>query len=172
MNQRSNPDDAAVALDLLNALGAVYHEMTVKEKARGPKGLQQMFSGWFSSGGRYAVPMEQVAFFAQVESIVTRLTSVLGCLRETDPARCHAYTRQALELLLSLGSDKAPSGGATYLIVAGYQSAALFSFASPGDLEQIRKELLRRTPRRMMFPKEREMLAQMETVIAENGGQM
>ena len=66
-------------------------------------------------------------------------------------------------------SDQRDVGGGkpSYLLAAEYQCAPLLPYLPREALERWRAELLRRTPRRMIFPKERELLARIETLMGE-----
>lgn len=168
MSGRGQRPQAEALLEDIRAHYRRYAEDCRGLSASGAPGrsLARLFRHWISYDPQAAEPVH-TAFLDGLSALVEELAGVLEAGVREDPAACQAAACQAVELLLDPRPRGAGADHASYLLAAEYQCAPLLPYLPREALERWRAELLRRTPRRMMFPKERELLARIETLMGE-----
>jgi hypothetical protein len=155
------------AVQLLAQLNEVYQSFTGKsqKQERSLKGFARLFRKWFSYNPMTIEPLNQ-EFLDNVERITEQLAQSFKKLKEHDTAACYNCAAEAANLILA----PKPSGEKTtaewYLTVAEYKSAVILPYLKPDDLKRLRDEQLKATPKRLMYPKQREMLELMEKLLA------
>ena len=125
-----------------------------------------MFEKWFILDPNAIKPLNK-EFLEDVRNYAAKLALVLERMDESAPEVCRDYAGKALGIMLAPKPDKQKTDADRYLAIAEYESVPLFSFASPNDLRRIKDELLKRTPKRFMFPKQLEMVELLENIISE-----
>ena len=162
-----NKDDALTesAAELLEELSGAYLEYARKNRIENPKrGFNLLFEKWFKLDPNEIKPLHK-EFLDNVKHFVAKLVLVLESMDEGAPEICCDYAGKALGIMFAPKPDKQKKDADRYLTIAEYESVPLFSYASPDDLRRIRDELLKRTPKRFMFPKQLEMVSYMEKNI-------
>ena len=152
---------------MLESLSGVYLEYAKKNRLESPKkGFNLLFEKWLNLDPLEIKPLHK-DFLDNVRHLVTELVSVLERLDKNAPDVCRDYTGKAFDIMFAPKPDKPNTDVDRYLAIAEYESVPLFSFASLDDLRRIRDELLKRTPKRFMLPKQLEMIGFMENMISE-----
>ncbi len=156
-------EQGALLIERLFTTYREYNEKAYDQKQK--RGFGRLFGKWISRQDPLVISQDNKEFLGAIASIVDELTSILASLEGSEPFLCSEYACKALEIMLSQKPSKGESEAEWYLIVAEYQSTALLGYASADDLARFRDRLLERTPKRLMLPKQREMLASMTTMI-------
>lgn len=126
----------------------------------------RMFRHWISYNAKRVEPMH-ADFLEELQKQVNALSAALTELEEIDPRACRRLAARAVSLLMAPQPEGVKSDCQWYLLVAEYQCGPLFSHLSREDLEYWRDEMLRRTPRRMMYPKQLELLQTAEKLLEQ-----
>ena len=155
------------AAELIKGLSGVYLEYAKQNSLRNPKrGFNMLFERWFRLDPHAIEPLHK-EFLGSVTHFVTKLALALERMKDSEPEVCGDYAGRALGIMFAPKPDKQKTDADRYLVIAEYESVPLFSYASRDDLQGIRDELLKRTPRRFMFPKQLEMVELIEKIISE-----
>ena len=150
------------AAELIERLGGVYLEYKKKNNLENPKrGFNRLFEKWLTLDPLAIKPIHQ-EFLDNVNRIVVELVLILEHINGIAPEVCRDYTGKALGIMFTPKPDKAKTDTDRYFTIAEYESVPLFSYASLEDLQRFRSELLKRTPKRFMFPKQLEMIEIMD----------
>lgn len=160
-----NPENQAE--DLIGQLDRHYFEYCEKyqKKKKSKSKIANLFGKWFSSFEPSSLdPMHQ-EFLKGIEQIISELTISLKQLEQKDPNLCHAIAEKAVGRLMIPKPAKEKTTAEWYMTVAEYQCSPLLSYLCREDLKHYRDLMLERTPRRLMFPKQRLLLEQMEEIM-------
>lgn len=129
--------------------------------------LLRMFRHWISYNAKRAEPVH-ADFLEGLQAQVQALSAVLDELEAYDQRACRRLAARAVALLMAPQPEGVKSDCQWYLLVAEYQCGPLFAYLTREDLEHWRDEMLRRTPRRMMYPKQLELLETAEKLLEQN----
>ena len=162
-------DDLKVNADeLIKGLSGIYLEYVKKNSLESPKkGFNLLFEKWLNLDPHAIKPLHK-EFLDNVRHYITELVSILERLNKSAPEICRDYTGKALDIMFAPKPDKPNTDVDRYMAIAEYESVPLFSYASSDDLQRIRDELQKRTPKRFMLPKQLEMVGFMEKIISES----
>ena len=152
---------------LLDQLDRHYFKYTEKQKQQenAKSKIAKLFGKWFSSFDPSASdPMHQ-EFLTGLERIISELTIALKQLEQKDPALCRAIAGIAVSRLMAPKPAREKTTAEWYMSVAEYLCSSLLPFLSREDLKLCHDSLLERVPRRMMYPKQRQLLEQMEEIM-------
>jgi len=154
---------------LLRELGEVYAAYTQNafEGSGRKRGVTRLFRRWFASFDPMAVQPVHQAFLDDVERIVKDLARALESIQAEFPEKTAAYAAQALDIIFSSKPSRQKTTAEWYVTVSEYQSEMLLPYASPDKLQSVRIDMLRRTPKRLMFPKQRQLLDAIESRIMQ-----
>jgi hypothetical protein len=127
--------------------------------------IAKLFGKWFTSFDPSSSDSMHQEFLAGIERIVSELAIVLKQTEQKDIALCHTVARKAVSRLMGQKPAREKTTADWYLTVAEYQCSPLLPYLSREDLKRCRDLLLERVPRRMMFPKQRQLLEQIEEIM-------
>lgn len=157
----------ARAQALARELEAHYRAYRENAHARAEKGFFRLFQHWFSYDAQWAEPVHQ-AFLDGVSQLVSALAEALEALLRRNPEGSQSLALQAVQVMLEPKSRDAKSERDWYLLIAEYQCSPLLPYLSREDLQRFRDEMLERTPRRLMFPKQLALLEQTEALLRKD----
>lgn len=155
------------AAQLLERLRCVYR-LYIESNQNHEKsfiGVARLFRRWFSYNQSAAEPLHQ-KFLDDVESIIAELASVLGQLVRYATDLSNKYAAKAADLILAPKPDREKTTAEWYMTIAEYKCVAILIYLAADDLERIRDAQLKHTPKRMMYPKQRELLEYIEKQLA------
>ncbi len=153
---------------LLQSLGSVFSDFTDQETQKRQtktKKLSRMFAGWFSGSNPLSANAEHQAFLDDVERIIAQLVSVLEDVRRGCPEESMRIAAQAVTILLPPKPAREKTAMDWSLTAAEYKIISLLPYLSADDLKNTRAMLLGRTPKRMMFPKQLELLKVIDNLL-------
>jgi hypothetical protein len=156
--------DAAHLLECLKDVYSAYMQADSEEKNK-KQGVTRLFRKWFASSDPLAAAPVHQEFLNEIGRIVTELASALEEIKQEHPQTCMDYAEKALDLMLAPKPEREKTTVDWYLMVSEYQCASLLPYASMGKLQFIRNDLLKRTPKRLMLPKQRELIESMDNLI-------
>lgn len=126
------------------------------------KGLAGLLQGIFPM----PQPMEpeHQRFFENVQELTEQLAQVLASMPADEERQGLAHRAVACILAPKPLENKNPEEW--FMTAADGLSVPLLPYLSRADLEQFRADLLANTPKRYMFPKQREVLSKMDELLA------
>lgn len=127
-------------------------------------GFARIFRHWLSYNAE-RIEAEDSRFLNEVARLTKDLAELLISLSQEDPAAARRIAAGAVGELLFFGPAKPLTDRDWYLTAAGYESERLFPHLSREDLGWVRDEMCRRTPRRLMLPRQLELLKAVETLL-------
>jgi hypothetical protein len=101
-------------------------------------------------------------FLKSVQELLSELAEALG---GADAGARSAVALDAAEMMLKVKPINEKSQAEWYMVGAEYSFSALIPLTPPDTLKAIRDAYVRGTPRRMMYPRQRELLKLMERGI-------
>lgn len=155
---------------VLTCLGSAFSVFLEKEAQKQPsstKRITRLFAGWFSGFNPLSSDPGHQAFLDEVERIIAQLVSNIEKIKVKWPDVSISAAARAAEILLPPKSGRERTPADWTLTVAEYQLIHLIPFLAADTLKDIRATLLRRTPKRMMFPKQRELIAVIDTLLKQ-----
>jgi len=153
-------DTEAICEEILGNLEQLYRDYcAVKPVAH--KGFEAIFAKWMRAGSDQIAPADQ-AFLHGVRQAVATLAEELSELAAFDRGTCEKIAGRGLAVLFAPKSKRPATDIERYLVIAECFAAPLFPHASLPDLHAVRNTLARRVPKRMMLPKELELLTLLE----------
>lgn len=158
----SDLDEVHALLHQLEDLFAQYGRQAERENAGFHIG--RLFRHWVSyEPGK----MDSVCqtLLDGVKDTVEQLTVSLRVLSETDPAAAEQAAITSVRLLLIQDEQASSSESALFFQAVAPECEPLLEFLPRVALAQIRKQLLEKTPQKMMFPKERVLLSRIESLL-------
>lgn len=125
------------------------------------RGFARLFRHWVSYNVQSIAPRDE-QFLKESERLTAALAAALAQL---PPEEGQPIAARAAALLLNPPAVETHQDRAWYLLAAGYPCGRLFPYLSQAELRRVRDGLLARTPRRMMFPKQLELLQCAEALL-------
>lgn len=157
------------AISLLDRLSQVYfsYQENGHRKMKTMYGITRLFRGWFSYNAAAIDSLHQ-DFLNDVESIINELSTTLKTLSQDAPDICNAYAAKAVDLILAPKPTKDKTAVEWYMTIAEYKCSALLPYLALDDLKRTKDNWLGRLPKRLMYPRQRELLKDMEKYILGN----
>lgn len=125
-------------------------------------GLAGVFEKWFRSPG----PSEPQPMFTDFLKSVQALSEELAeALRGASAEERSEAGFAAARIMLASKPTNDKSEAEWYMIAAEYSFSALIPVLAPDTLRAIRDDYKSRTPKRMMFPRQLELLKRMERAL-------
>ena len=166
MGDDSSGKDASVLLKALDEVYQAYIQTNAGGKSK-KRGIADLFKRWFSGFNPLEVQPAHHMFLDEVGRIVSDLAYALAGIKSENPELSAVYAGNALDIMLASKSGREKTTAEWYLTVAEYQCEPLLQYASTDKLRSARSVLLKRTPKRLMFPKQRELIKSIESLIQE-----
>ena len=135
-----------------------------REQPPKPKGFGKLFRRWFTYNAQEIEPVHQ-AFMEGAETLARELAEAVAALPEEDKAAGAEAADRALSLMLGEKPEDLPNERRLYLVAAEGLAAPLLPLLDREKLAQQRDRMLALTPKRFMFPRQRELLAEMERLL-------
>ena len=126
-----------------------------------PKGFARLFRRWFTYNAQDIEPVHK-EFLEGVETLVGDLAAAAAALLPEETEGGQAAAEQAVARMLEEKPEGIPDDRRLYLVAAEALAAPLLPLLSRDGLARQRDAMLKNTPRRMMFPKQLELLEEME----------
>ena len=128
------------------------------------KSLLGMLSHWIAYDAEEIAPQHE-QFLEGLSRITGDLAEQLLSLGEEDRCAGSALALRSVELLLQ-PKPRQPQGDRDwYLMLAEYSAGPLLRFLSREEVERQRTRMLAQTPRRLMYPKQLELLETAEQLL-------
>ena len=148
----------------LNMLSEQYSTYANRQPQK--KGLKDMFSKWVRNDAGQIDPADK-EFLKNVEGLIEKLDKSLSKIAGVDRSHSEKLCGRALSIIFAPKSAKETNDTERYLTASEYLAPVLFEHASRDDLHRIRKELLDRIPKRLMFPKQRELVDVLDQMLSK-----
>jgi hypothetical protein len=164
MDAQEHSPGKAAPREILYRLEARYRGLSEAAGAReNPKvTLPGIFERWFrSSTATEPAPMF-TDFIKSVQEILVELAQALG---GADAGERSASAFAAAEIMLRVKPVNEKSQAEWYMVAAEYSFSELVPLTPPDTLKAIRDAYVRGTPRRMMYPRQRDLLKRMDESI-------
>lgn len=158
---------AAAQVERLREVYRAYTESS-KDQPRPYKGMARLLKGWFSGFNPSAAEPLHQEFLDDVEDIITKLDSVLDKLSELKPDKSSSYALEAAAVMLSPKPVLEKTTAQWYMTIAEYKSTAILPYLERDDLKAIRDAQLNTTPKRLMYPRQRELFEYMERLLSDS----
>jgi hypothetical protein len=162
-SQRSEAQ-AAQLVELLNEVYRGYMESS-RSQEKSFRGIARLFRRWISFNPAVDEPLHQ-KFVDDVEGIIAELAHALDALGQKDPALCNLYAAKAADLILAPKPGREKTTAEWYMTIAEYKCAAILPYLATDVLRRIRDAQLKATPKRMMYPRQRELFDYIEKLLA------
>lgn len=155
------------AEELLHQLNRHYADYLEKyqDQQRSQSLFAKLFGKWFTSLEPSSADSLHQDFLAGVERIVSGLTATLKQLELSDPHLCQTLAEKAVDRLMMPKPEKEKTQAEWYMAIAEYQAEPLLPYLSREALQRHRDLLLKRVPKRMMYPRQRQLLERVEELI-------
>ena len=150
--------------EILNRLEARYEALSEAAGAREkPKvTLGSIFDRWFRS----STTTEPEPMFTEfLKSVQELLSELAESLRGADKEERSQVALDAARLMLRVKPVNEKSQAEWYMVAGEYSFSALIPLTPKDTLKSIRDAYVRGTPKRMMYPRQRELLKLMEEAI-------
>lgn len=125
------------------------------------KGLETIFAKWMRFGSDQIALADQT-FLQGVSQTVAALAENLRELSAVDRITGEKIAERGLEIIFAPKRRYPATDVEHYLAIAEYSAVPIFPYASLPNLHKVRENLVKRVPRRMMLPKELELLTLLE----------
>ena len=133
------------------------------------KGFARLFRHWVSYNAQSIEPVHQ-GFLDGASALAEELAAALEPLAAARPEESRALAARAVGLMLEPKPQGVKSDREWYLTAAEYTCAPLLPFLSREELGRQKDAMLARTPRRMMYPKQLELLERAEALLGDKAG--
>ena len=152
----------SVAEELLRKLEQHYDDYK-EGRGRRPrkKGLLKMLSHWVAYDAQDIAPYHE-DFLLGVNRLTEQLAETLGGLAPEERDEGNQLAGRAVELLLQPKPQQPQNDREWYLMTAEYAVTPLLPFLTQEELQAHRDSMLAHTPRKLMFPKQLELLEAVE----------
>ena len=137
-----------------------------REQPPKPKGFGKLFRRWFTYNAQEIEPVHQ-AFMEGAETLARELAEAVAALPDGEKASGIEAADRALTLMLGEKPQDLPNDRRLYLVAAEALAAPLLPLLDREKLARQRDRMLTLTPRRLMFPRQLELLAEMERLLGE-----
>ena len=135
-----------------------WYDMEIDDVRSKPISVKDYFANYFS--GRRPESGTNTAFFGRLQQLVSELVQQLSC--ETAQEAAAVSERVVIRMLRPKDWKGEGSGKALMLVGVEQLAAPLLPYLERPALQAIRDEYLRHNPKRKMYPKQRELLKEME----------
>ncbi len=159
LNHRDEP--LAQAEQLLADLSGIYSDFTDKnteEDRTAAKRITRLFTKWFSGFNPLSANPDQQAFLDEVQRIATQLASLFEDAILAYPDACRSDAARAVSIMMPSRPTRERTAEDWSLTAAEYHIASFLPYLSQEELSNIHAKLLKRTPKRLMLPKQLELL--------------
>ncbi len=156
---------------LLRSLGSACSDFADNEAQMhrpNTKRITRLFAGWFMGFNPLAANPSHQAFLTEVERIIAELVSVLEKTEPRHPAASTGDAARAVAILLSPKPAREKTSVDWTLTAAEYQVVRLLPYLASDELKSTRAMLLKRTPKRLMFPKQLELIKTIDKGLSRN----
>jgi hypothetical protein len=163
MAASENPEKLT-AREILDQLQAKYRsfEMDAGKHEKVQTGLAGIFGKWLRS----TTPAEPEPLYAEFLSTVqTLVTQLAEALRDVSAGERDESIQVAAKLMLAAKPMDSKTQAEWYMVAAEHSFCVLIPLLTPGMLQSIRDAYLKSTPKRMMFPRQLDLLKQMNQGI-------
>ncbi len=152
---------------LIESLKDVYssYAQADTEEPKSRQRITRLFKKWFSGFDPLTTQPVNEAFLSEVQRIVAKMAAVLENMKNKTPDASEAIAAKALDIMLAPKPRREKTTTDWYLSISEYLCAPLLPYASSDKLMSARTDMLKRTPKRMMLPKQRELLNTIEETI-------
>ena len=130
------------------------------------KGFARLFRRWFSYNAQDIEPVHR-DFLEETESLAGRLADAVAALAPEEAEEGRRQADRAVGLMLGEKPGEIPGDRQLYLTAAEALCTPLLSCLDRTQLSRQRDGMVARTPRRLMFPRQRELLEEMERLLKE-----
>ena len=131
-----------------------------------PKGFARLFRRWFTYNDQDIEPVHK-EFLDGTEALTKELAAAVAALAPEEAEGGRAAAEQAAALMLGEKPQGIPNDRRLYLIAAEALCAPLLPLLDREALVRRREAMLETTPKRLMFPKQLELLEEMERLIGK-----
>ena len=147
--------------ELIADLRKLYSQYSAPSASKAPKkGVGDFFSTWMQRRDKIE-PVHQ-EFLDGVQNLVGKLAENFESLCELDSQACREFSERALAIIFAPKPKTERTDIQRFLAISEYYAPPLFPYASREELGRIRAGLLERVPRRLMYPKHRELVDLLE----------
>ncbi len=143
---------------------AVYNEEARQLRAESRKGIGGFFRNLFPTSP--PMELEDQHFWKDAETITNRLAEVL---QQVEEPRRGELAAQVVSRFLAPKPREDRTAQEWFLLAAEHLCIPLIPYLTRPALEQARDALLAGTPRRYLFPKQAELLKELETRLEQPG---
>ena len=140
--------------------------LAYREQPPKPKGFGKLFRRWFTYNAQEIEPVHQ-QFLEGTEALVRELAEAVAALPDEDKAAGVEAADRAVSLMLGEKPDGLPNDRRLYLIAAEALAAPLLPLLDRERLRSQRDRMLALTPKRLMFPRQLELLGEMEGLLGK-----
>lgn len=155
------------AEDLLGQLDRYYSEYLerYRQQEKSKSKIAKLFGKWFTSFEPTSSDSMHQEFLNGIERIVSGLAMILNNLKQKNPQYCQSVAGKAVGRIMTPKPAREKTTAEWYMTVAEYQCFPLLPYLSREDLEHFHDLMLERVPRRMMYPRQRQLVEQMEELL-------
>lgn len=130
------------------------------------KGFARLFRRWFTYNAQEIAPADK-DFLEGAETLAGELAAAAADLAPEEAEAGREAARRAVALMLGVKPEGIPNGRRLYLVAAEALCAPLLPLLDRADLARQRDDMIKATPKRLMFPRQLELLEEMERLIGE-----
>lgn len=156
--------ETLTAAEIVGQLRSAYQafQELAGEKEKSKTGVTGFLGKLFQSAGSSEPEPHCAEFLAKVQALVGQLETAL---RGADADARDALVSEAADIMLSAKPIENKSPAEWYMVAAEYGFSALIGHLSRTALQAIRDDYVSRYPKRMMYPRQRELLKLMEQAL-------
>ena len=153
--------ETLTAAELVEQLRFAYEafQELAGEKEKSKTGMTGFFGKLFQSAGSSEPEPHCAEFLAKVQALVGQLEAAL---RGADADARDALVSEAADIMLAKKPIENKSPAEWYMVAAEYGFSALVPHLSGAALGSVRDHYASSYPKRMMYPRQRELLKRME----------
>lgn len=155
----SLPQMEALTRELEDRVSAYLHR--TGEPPPQPKGFSRLFRRWLSYSEQETEPIHR-DFLSGVTALTEELAQTGATLPPEDRQEAGKLAERALACLLQTPPAGLPNERKVYLAAVQAAGVPLLPLLDQVQLARQRDALLAQTPRRLLFPRQRELLEEME----------
>ena len=165
MDSENSSGDTLTAQEIIDRLDAQYQAFTVSagEREKAKTGLAGLFDKWFRSTSPSQPEPLYLDFLKSVQGLINELAEVL---RKAKAEEIDSSILAVSRIMLAPKPIDEKTQAEWYMVAAEYSFSALIPLLTPGSLHLIRDDYARNTPKRMMYPRQRDLLKLMEQRIS------
>ena len=131
-----------------------------------PKGFARLFRRWFTYNAQDIQPGDK-AFLDGTEALIGELAAAVAALSPEEAEGGKAAAERAVALMTGEKPENIPNSRRLYLIAAEALCAPLLPLLDREALVRQRDAMVKVTPKRLMFPRQLELLEEMERLLEE-----